>query len=166
MHKLLLVLLAFMAPSLIAQNATGSWQGALKAGGRELRIVFKITRADDESIKAQLFSLDQGGQQIPVSSVKQNGSAITMKIDAIGGGFEGTMNKEGTTITGNWTQGPSPLPLALTRATPETAWTIPEPTPPPKPMTPPPIQPSMLPPSNPAGRMPRADCFDCRAAKW
>ena len=134
-----LSLLAFLAVtqiSLFAQNATGAWQGALKAGGRELRIVFKITRADDESLKAQLFSLDQGGQQIPVTSVKQNGSAITMKIDAIGGGFDGTMNKEGTSITGNWTQGPSPLPLALTRATPETSWTIPEPTPPPKPMDP------------------------------
>ena len=134
-----LSLLAFLAVtqiSLFAQNATGAWQGVLKAGGRELRIVFKITRADDESLKAQLFSLDQGGQQIPVTSVKQNGSVITMKIDAIGGGFDGTMNKEGTTITGTWTQGPSPLPLALMRATPETAWTIPEPTPLPKPMDP------------------------------
>ncbi len=137
MHKLfLLALLAFAQTSLFAQNAAGTWQGTLKAGGRELRIAFKITRVDDETLKAQLFSLDQGGQSIPVSSVKQNGSAITMKIDAIGGGFEGTMNKEATAITGTWTQGPSPLPLALARATPETAWTIPEPTPPPKPMDP------------------------------
>ena len=137
MRKLwLLSLLAFTLASLFAQNPTGTWQGALKAGGRELRIVFKITRADDESLKAQLFSLDQGGQPMPVSSVKQNGAAITIKIDAIGGAFEGALNKDATTLTGNWTQGPSPIPLAMARATPETAWTIPEPTPPPKPMDP------------------------------
>ena len=132
----LIALLSFTPTFLIAQNPAGTWQGALKAEGRELRIVFKITRADDESLKAQLFSLDQGGPPMPVSSVKQNGAAITMKIDAVGGSFEGSLNKEATTLTGNWTQGPSPIPLALTRATPETAWTIPEPTPPPKPMDP------------------------------
>jgi uncharacterized protein (TIGR03435 family) len=37
-------------------------------------------------------------------------------------------------IDGNWNQGPNPLPLVLTRATPETAWEIPKPQPPPKPM--------------------------------
>ena len=72
MHKLwLLALLSVIQTLVIAQNPAGTWQGALKAGGLELRIVFKITRADDESLKAQMFSLDQGGQPMPVSSVSQ-----------------------------------------------------------------------------------------------
>lgn len=51
MHKLfLLALLAFAQISLFAQNAAGTWQGTLKAGGRELRIAFKITRVDDETL--------------------------------------------------------------------------------------------------------------------
>ena len=43
------------------------------------------------------------------------------------------MNAEGNSIEGTWSQG-VPLPLNLTKATPETAWTIPDPPPPPKPM--------------------------------
>jgi len=30
------------------------------------------------------------------------------------------------TIAGVWTQGPNPLPLVLVRATPDTAWPMPE----------------------------------------
>ncbi len=44
------------------------------------------------------------------------------------------MNADGNSITGTWTQGPKPLPLNLNRATTETAWVIPEPPAPPKPM--------------------------------
>ena len=47
----------------------------------------------------------------------------------IGGTYEGKLSADGKTITGTWTQGPNPLPLTLTRATPETEWTIPPPTP-------------------------------------
>ena len=47
----------------------------------------------------------------------------------IGGTYEGKLSADGKTITGNWTQGPTPLPLNLTRATPETEWTIPPPPP-------------------------------------
>ena len=48
----------------------------------------------------------------------------------IGGSYEGKLSGDGNSITGTWTQG-APLPLNLTRATPETTWTIPEPPPPP-----------------------------------
>lgn len=43
---------------------------------------------------------------------------------------------DGKSIAGTWTQGGPPLPLNLARATPETAWTIPEPLPPPVRMAP------------------------------
>jgi uncharacterized protein (TIGR03435 family) len=53
-----------------------------------------------------------------------------MTIVALNGNFEGRVSPDVTTITGTWTQG-APLPLTLVKATPETAWTIPEPPPPP-----------------------------------
>ncbi len=121
------------SPALFAQNIVGTWQGSLQPpqAPQALRIVIKISRADNESLRAAFYSIDQGAQPINASAITLQGSALKMTVAAIGGNYEGKWS--GDTITGTWTQGP-PLPLNLTRATPETAWAIPEPPPPPKPM--------------------------------
>jgi hypothetical protein len=54
-----------------------------------------------------------------------------LAVDTLGLTYEGTLNADRTTIAGTFTQGGKPLSLTLTRATPDTAWKIPEP---PKPM--------------------------------
>lgn len=118
--------------SLLAQDITGTWQGTLKAE-RDLRTVLKISKPDSGGLKAVLYSIDQGGQGIPASSITLDGATIKMSIEMIDGKFEGKLSADGSLITGTWTQG-NPLPLILKRATPETEWTIPEPPPRPKPM--------------------------------
>lgn len=125
------LVIAGLATTLNAQNLAGTWQGTLVAGPQSLRIVFKISVGDDDKLKAVNYSIDQGGQPIPVSSVTRDGSTLKMTIAAVNGSYEGKISSDGNTITGNWTQG-NPLPLVLTRATPGTEWTIPEPPPPPK----------------------------------
>jgi len=138
MKKLLLWMLALAAApggALFGQNITGSWQGSLAGppGRPPLRLIIKISRADDESLKAILYSIDQGGQPINASSATQQGSTLKIAIAAIGGNYEGKLSADGASITGTWTQGgPTPAPLNLARATPETAWAIPDPPPPPK----------------------------------
>lgn len=134
--KLLASFAAFSAGALFAQDITGTWQGALQvAAGRELRVVYKITKADTGGLKATMYSIDQGGQGIPVSSVTVQNGAVKMTVPAIGGVYEGKLsNTDATGITGSWTQGPAPLPLNLTLATEKTAWTIHEAPPPPVPM--------------------------------
>ena len=89
----------------------------------------KISKADDGGYKAVFYSIDQGGDGLPVSKITLDGSTVKMTLTMIGGTYEGKLSADGKTITGNWTQGPSPLPLNLTRATPETEWTIPPPAP-------------------------------------
>ena len=111
-----------------SQGIADTWQGTLHAG-RDLRVVFKITKTDDGGYKAVTYSIDQGGNGIPVDKVGVDGSTVTMSVKAIGGTYEGKLSGDGKTIAGTWTQG-APLPLTLTRATPETEWTIPPPTPP------------------------------------
>ena len=120
--------------SLLAQEISGTWQGTLETG-KSLRIVLKISKADDDTLKATMYSIDQGGQPIPVSAITFQGSTVKMTVAAISGAYEGKLGTDGNTIAGTWTQGP-PLPLNLTRATNDTAWTIPEPLPPPKRMAP------------------------------
>jgi len=120
-------LAALPGSALQAQNITGSWQGTLDAGPQKLRIVFKISLEDDK-LKATMYSIDQKAQ-IPINTVTKDGSTIKMAIAGVGG-YDGKLSGDGNSITGAWTQG-APLPLNLTRATPETAWTIPDAPPPP-----------------------------------
>jgi uncharacterized protein (TIGR03435 family) len=110
-----------------AQDIADTWQGTLH-GGRDLRIVFKISKAEGGGYKALNYSIDQSGDPIPVTKITLEGTTVKMSVTMIGGTYEGKLSADGKTITGNWNQG-TPLPLNLTRATPETEWTIPPPTP-------------------------------------
>jgi uncharacterized protein (TIGR03435 family) len=138
MKKFMLWTIAFVlvwTVALQAQDLTGSWQGTLNAGGRDLRIVIKLSKADNGDLKAMFYSIDQGGQGIGAGAITVQGTNIKIPVPGIGGTYEGKLSSEGNAITGTWTQGP-PLPLNLTKATATTAWAIPEPTPPPARMAP------------------------------
>lgn len=111
-----------------AQNIADTWQGTLHAG-RDLRVVAKISKADGGGYKGEFYSIDQGGDPIPVAKITLDGTAVKFSITAIGGAYEGKLSADGKTIAGSWTQGPNPLPLNFERATPSTEWTIPPPTP-------------------------------------
>jgi uncharacterized protein (TIGR03435 family) len=106
-----------------AQNIADTWQGTLHAG-RDLRTIVKISRAEDGGYKAVFYSIDQGGDSLPVTKITLDGTTVKMAL-TMGGTYEGKLSLDGKTITGTLSQGPKPLPLNLTRATPETAWTIP-----------------------------------------
>ncbi len=134
--KYLMLFAAFAAlqGALVAQTLTGTWQGALKVPqgpNGELRIVVKISISEADKLKADLYSIDQPTPAFPATAVSLSGSTFKMTVAALNGSFEGKVSADEKTITGTWTQG-SPLPLTLVKATPETAWTIPEPPPPPK----------------------------------
>jgi len=113
---------------LFAQSLTGTWQGSLiLPNGKELRTVVKVTTIDKDSLKGVFYSIDQSGQGISVASITLQGGTMKMAIPAIGGSYEGKMSADGNSIAGTFTQGPNPLPLNFTRATPGTEWAIPEP---------------------------------------
>jgi uncharacterized protein (TIGR03435 family) len=121
------------APVFNPKDIADTWQGTLHAG-QDLRTVLKITKDDKGAYKAVFYSLDQGAQPLNIDSITLDGSTVKFTLSLIGGKFEGNLSSDGKTINGNWSQGPNPLALVLTRATPETAWEIPAPAPPPKPM--------------------------------
>lgn len=128
----------FMGTPLLAQNVTGTWQGTLKVNGpngsQDLRTVLKISRAADESLKATLYSIDQGAIPVNATTVTLKGTGLKIAIAQMNGTYEGTLSSDGNSINGTWTQGGPAIPLNLVRATNETAWSIPEPPPPQKPM--------------------------------
>jgi uncharacterized protein (TIGR03435 family) len=127
-----LAAVAFAVPLRAQQDVTGSWQGTLQAG-RDLRTVVKISNAGNE-LTAVLYSIDQGGAALPASGVTLQGTTLRFAVPGVGATFEGKLSADGTAIAGTMTQGDKPLPLNLKRATPDTAWAIPEPAARPKPM--------------------------------
>jgi len=106
-----------------AQDIAGDWQGTVKAGGGELRLIVKIGESASGGWKATLYSIDQSPNPIPVSSVTLIGSNLKLAVEAVRGTFDGKLSADGNSIAGTWTQGGA-LPLELRRATKQTAWQI------------------------------------------
>jgi uncharacterized protein (TIGR03435 family) len=121
---------------LSGQNITGTWQGTIQppqAQGRGLRIVLKVSTTDADKLAAVMYSIDQQSPAIPATTFTRSGSTVKMTVTPLNGTYEGKVSADGNSIEGIWSQG-MPLTLNLVRATPETAWVIPEPPPPPKTM--------------------------------
>lgn len=122
------------AQTATANSITDTWQGTLHLpNGKDLRTVVKIAKDDKGALKGAMYSLDQGGQPIPMSSVSFADGTLKYAIERFDLTYEGKMSSDGRSITGTMNQG-KPLPLVLERATPETAWAIPEPRKPVPPM--------------------------------
>jgi hypothetical protein len=108
-----LLILAFVtltACAAYAQNIVGDWQGTLKAGPAELRLVLHIAQGPDGNFKATMDSIDQGANGIPITSMSLKDSKLDFTVDAVHGSYEGKVNSDGTAISGTWSQG-QPLPL-------------------------------------------------------
>jgi uncharacterized protein (TIGR03435 family) len=116
-----------------AQDISGDWQGTLKAG-KDLRIILHFYKGDKDGFSATMYSIDQTPQPIEATSVTRDGATVKIAIAMLGAKYEGKLNPDGKLMTGTWSQGPQSLQLDLAKATPETAWGIPEPPKPEKPM--------------------------------
>jgi uncharacterized protein (TIGR03435 family) len=128
--KLLIVWMASLSV-LFAQDIAGTWQGTAAANGRDIRMVIKIAR-DNGNLSATLYNIDAPNPRpTPATSAALEGS--TLKITFVAGrlSYEGKENSDGNSIAGAMMQGPNSLPLNLVRATPATAWAIPDAPPPP-----------------------------------
>jgi uncharacterized protein len=125
--RIIAVLLAMMwmciQPAAIAQSAetagkniAGDWNGTLDVQGQKLRLVVHVKKNADGKLSGTLDSPDQGGKDIPLSSVELAGGDVKLELAGIAAGYQGKLNAAGTEITGEWKQGGGTLPLVLTRA--------------------------------------------------
>ena len=87
-----LAVMALSATAAFAQNIGGTWQGTLQTPQRALRLVMKVTRADDESLKAVFYSIDQNGQGISGNVVSLQGATFKATIPSIGSSYEGKLS--------------------------------------------------------------------------
>jgi uncharacterized protein (TIGR03435 family) len=108
----------------------GNWQGAVhQPDGSDNRWVVKIEKAGT-GWKGTMWFIDQKSPAIPIDKVFLDGSTLNLNIERIGITYEGKMTPDGNSIAGTRTAGDNKAPLVFVRATPDTAWEIPEPPPP------------------------------------
>ena len=111
------------------QEISGTWQGKFswsQAPNGELRLVFKISIADGGALNALVYAIDRDPTPFSATSVTLKGSTLQVSVQLLQSVFEGTLGRDGNTITGKWTQAANALPLNLVRATDQTGWAIPE----------------------------------------
>jgi non-heme chloroperoxidase len=139
---ILLAMLSAIAPAALhAQDISGDWQGTLH-GGKDLRVILHIEKnvpeksateksavdqagknaaTNKDTWKATLYSIDQGPDGIPVSSITLQDSTLKLGVEVIRATYEGKLSADGQSIKGVWIQG-LPLTLDFQRPTKETAW--------------------------------------------
>jgi hypothetical protein len=101
--------------TVITKDLEGTWNGALEAGGRTLRLTLKLANAADGAT-GSIVSLDQGGTEIAIATITQAAAHLTLEVPTIAGSYSGDL-KDGK-LVGTWTQGPGSLPLEFVRAAP------------------------------------------------
>jgi fermentation-respiration switch protein FrsA (DUF1100 family) len=97
------------------KGLAGSWQGSIKVGGFELRIVLNVTAKEDGALLATLDSPDQGAKGIPVDDVSARDKDVKVGLKTIKASFEGKLSDDGKELAGTWKQGGSDLPLTFKR---------------------------------------------------
>jgi hypothetical protein len=97
------------------ETVEGTWLGALKVSGLELRIVFRISKKPDGTLSVFIDSPDQGAKDIPTSSAILENNHLTIESKVAGAVFEGNVKSDWNEIEGQWNQRGTTLPLILKR---------------------------------------------------
>ena len=92
----------------------GTWLGTIEVEGRAMRLQLELRNRPDTTSAGKVTNLDQG-VEIPVSTILQKGSTLTLELKMVSGSYEGTLNQAGTELVGTWTQESAALPLIFRR---------------------------------------------------
>ena len=114
--------MAMLLPGVLtAQDIAGDWQGTLKLGKTEIRVVINIAKRAGGGWTATEFTPDEGSNGVVASSVTFEGPTIKLAFDRIRAIYEGTLTESKNSFKGTLTQG-SAMPLDLELATEESSW--------------------------------------------
>jgi pimeloyl-ACP methyl ester carboxylesterase len=93
----------------------GEWQGAVKAGAVQLRLLYKFQESADGQLSGALVSVDQGNTELPFDVVTFQDGRLTAEIKRIRLKYEGKLSADGKSLEGSFTQLTSTMPLVLKR---------------------------------------------------
>ena len=106
---------AFATTAISAQEAIGTWKGALAVQGAQLPIILRIWQ-EDGAYKALMDSPQQNAIGIKVGSIKCENSMLSLSVPGLAVTVVGKINDK--TYTATFTQGNFQLPLIMERTSP------------------------------------------------
>jgi hypothetical protein len=89
----------------------GDWEGSLKTPSGAARMIFHFKNQPDQTVTATFDSGNAVG--MPLKNVKQTGQKVEFAIVVGYSAFQGSLNQAGTELAGQFTAGPTPMPLTL-----------------------------------------------------
>jgi len=93
----------------------GRWEGALEVPDHTLRLVMKVGRTPDGTYGGSVVSVDQGGVELPTTSMTLSNSNIRVEFKSLRAVYTGTLTNQGKVMDGKWEQMGNPLPLRFER---------------------------------------------------
>jgi hypothetical protein len=97
----------------VSKELEGDWEGAISLpNGQSIPLAFHFKNQPDQTVEATIDSPSQGAQGLPLKAVAQKGAVVEFAV-GVGGSYQGTLNKEGTEIAGEWTQRSEAPPITL-----------------------------------------------------
>jgi non-heme chloroperoxidase len=122
------LLALLLSHTLYAQDLAGQWQGTIKSGEQDLRVVVRFSKSDIGSWTGVMYRIDEFSIGFPITSVTVEKAVLKFSVRR--GGYEGTISGDRHVIRGTLSDDrpDRPFPLELRRATPKTAWSL-DPTP-------------------------------------
>jgi hypothetical protein len=102
----------------ISKNLEGPWSATLEGtfqNGIKRSVILTLSNQPDGSSTGTVFNSGDG-LEVPIASIRQDASTITLDLRAVGGSYSGKVNAEGTEIVGTFIQGTAVLPLTFRRS--------------------------------------------------
>ena len=102
----------------IAKELEGPWSATLEGAnqnGTKRQVILMLSNEPDGSSTGTVVNAGDG-LEVPIASIKQDASTITLDLKAVGGSYSGRVNAEGTEIVGTFIQGTAVLPLTFRRS--------------------------------------------------
>ena len=113
-HLILLLFCIIASGSILAQDITGDWYGAIQIENISLRIDMHIQK-DNGQIKSTMDSPDQGAFGIPVDKITLTENILSFFISDLGVQYDGQVDAEFNSITGTMYQGGESFQLNFRR---------------------------------------------------
>jgi len=103
----------------IGKELEGPWSATLEGtfpNGIQRRLLLTLSNQPDGTSTGTVINPGDG-LEIPIASITQNASTVTLDLKAVSGSYSGTVNADGTELKGTFIQGTAVLPLTFRRTT-------------------------------------------------
>jgi len=97
----------------VSKQLEGDWEGSLQMGSRAFAILFHFRNQPDNTVAATIDTPATNAIGLPLNNVKQDGRNVQLGIRIAHATFTGTLNENGTELSGQFTHETQSAPLIL-----------------------------------------------------